>query len=283
MSIYQGNPPPPDEFLPQLQTLIKTGLFLRLESADPDHLPRGASRIGGKPDLPAGVDWPWAGDFPMAFIGQINCSQLPDFGDRDLLPDRGRLYFFFEPTQDFAFQFLSAGHPFFKVMYYDAPECDLVQPDWPDSLDHRWRFWPCHVRYNPQPTFPEGYLDKFWSLFTLEIAPEQADWDLSGLVGEFPRSQIQILGHPNPVQGTLEDSAEIRRLSELHPDWDREQLNAEARASFQDWLLLLQVPSVGRPAGIDWLYDLASVYFMIRRQDLIARRFDRVWLGYQDH
>ena len=82
---------------------------------------------------------------------------------------------------------------------------------------------------------------------------------------------------------TLEDSAEFTRLETLHPDWPREKIRDQAAVSYQDWVLLLQVPSVWNPPGIDWLYDMASVYFLIRREDLLARRFSQVWLGYQDH
>lgn len=63
---------------------------------------KGASKFGGKPDLPADFDWYYyeGKDFhdvtksrPLAFLLQINCEEL-HFLDADrCLPDKGILYF----------------------------------------------------------------------------------------------------------------------------------------------------------------------------------------------
>lgn len=73
-----------------------------LQSADPCFMIRrarddtpakpGSSRVGGAPDLPAGVAWPESQGEPLAFVAQINLRELP-FAAK-ALPERGILYFF---------------------------------------------------------------------------------------------------------------------------------------------------------------------------------------------
>jgi len=37
----------------------------------------GCSRLGGKPDLPIGSQWPMQKSVPYRFIGQINFAEIP--------------------------------------------------------------------------------------------------------------------------------------------------------------------------------------------------------------
>lgn len=55
----------------------------------------GASKLGGRPDLPADFVWPMSGDQPLAFVGQLKLSELPTSLTTDLaLPRKGRIAFF---------------------------------------------------------------------------------------------------------------------------------------------------------------------------------------------
>ena len=66
---------------------------------------KGASKIGGIPDLPAGFQWPYfeGTDYegvrksrPLSFVAQIDLSQAVGFDPEGLLPHTGMLYFFYE-------------------------------------------------------------------------------------------------------------------------------------------------------------------------------------------
>ena len=57
-----------------------------------------------------------------------------------------------------------------------------------------------------------------------------------------------------------------------------EQKEAEETA-WKDWLLLFQLDSGVTAENFDLMFgDSGSIYFYIRKEDLAARRFDRVWL-----
>jgi uncharacterized protein DUF1963 len=56
---------------------------------------RGGTYFGGLPTAPAGFRWPRAPDgTPYTFMGQVDCSELPDFQLRNFLPRGGVLHFF---------------------------------------------------------------------------------------------------------------------------------------------------------------------------------------------
>lgn len=59
----------------------------------PINLPPCKSHLGGRPTLPAGLDWPRTSDgTPLHFLAQIDCSELPS--SDNVLPTSGVLFFF---------------------------------------------------------------------------------------------------------------------------------------------------------------------------------------------
>src|ERR1700694_2137834 len=69
---------------------------------DEEQIPRGQSKIGGRPDLPNRIDWPQVryrhGLASLPFLAQFNLSEVKPFDAENLLPGFGLLYFFGEPV-----------------------------------------------------------------------------------------------------------------------------------------------------------------------------------------
>jgi len=63
--------------------------------AEDEAIPIGASKLGGQPDLPEGVEWP-AWHEPMGFLGQFNLAEVAPHDTEAALPTAGLLSFFFE-------------------------------------------------------------------------------------------------------------------------------------------------------------------------------------------
>jgi uncharacterized protein YwqG len=74
--------------------------------------PIGASRLGGMPDLPSEVPWPWRPAFsdsvfkehaehpwPLSFVAQIDFAEIHAVGGLEGFPSSGRLLFFCEPIE----------------------------------------------------------------------------------------------------------------------------------------------------------------------------------------
>ena len=64
-----------------------------------ESIPIGASKIGGEPDLPAGVEWPHCKNAPLSFACQFNLSSVPANSSAGRLPSEGLLSFFCDTTQ----------------------------------------------------------------------------------------------------------------------------------------------------------------------------------------
>jgi len=262
--------------------LIKQGIFLNAMPIDPAKQALGESCIGGFPDLPEQIEWPFSGKYPLAFVAQINLTELPDHPVRKLLPNQGMLYFFYEPVQDFNTEVLPPGHSFFKVLYQSGPLSDIKPRLPPQALADRWRFRPSRITFTVKETFPALLYDGFSSSIYDEIAPVENRWDEWDRIEKHITHGHQMLGHPRVFQNYIEYRCESERLKLDNPQASSKQIAQMAETGFRDWELLLQVHS-DLKLGIDWPYDLASTYFMIWRQDLRERNFDRTWFVYQDH
>ena len=115
----------------ELATLFRPSIRLLTEPGTVQ-LPAGATRLGGRPDLPPDTPWPTCHiDMPapsdaflkarprerrvpedgivhLAFVGQINLQDVNKFDTESLLPSSGMLSFFYNP-QTFASDWLSSG------------------------------------------------------------------------------------------------------------------------------------------------------------------------------
>lgn len=78
----------------QIRELRHPAILLPTRGVDESSLPLGQSKIGGVPDLPEDWDWPTFDNKPLAFLAQVNLSEIPDNIEREALPKTGILYFF---------------------------------------------------------------------------------------------------------------------------------------------------------------------------------------------
>ncbi len=87
----------------KLESLGKNSIQLKIARKETYKL--GATRFGGKPDVPPDFIWPtYEGesydhvvkDRPLTFLAQLNCAELAQFDAEHLLPDHGLLSFFYE-------------------------------------------------------------------------------------------------------------------------------------------------------------------------------------------
>ena len=132
---------------------------IQLKIARKETYKLGATRFGGKPDVPPDFVWPtYEGesydhevkDRPLTFLAQFNCEELAQFDKDHLLPDHGLLSFYetathFRSLGDTSFR--SLGDTYFarddKQIYAygkQLPKADL--PSW-ELLSH-WYF--CDAR-----------------------------------------------------------------------------------------------------------------------------------------
>jgi len=242
----------------------------------------GSSRLGGLPDLPEGSEWPRVDGVPLMFAAQLRLDELSDFTLSPPLPERGMLAFFF----DGMLTGFEAGETpdRCRVLFTEAPTSALERLTPPDDVPSVFKAHPASVASFEQtwtlPAFEEIDGDEFPTIPAIHpIITELEDRESyenmrRGLLDYSNR----VLGHPDEVQG-----GELRFLAVIRRDkgqrfryedysWTREEL---LTGEMKNLCLLFQASS-DTHSGITW-GGSGVVYFWIDREDLVQKRFDRVF------
>jgi uncharacterized protein YwqG len=216
--------------------------------------------LGGSPLLPEELEWPtWDGHGPLSFIGAIDCGALPA-KDLDIpLPEDGALLFF----------------------YFDGQIDDSAEEldDWTPATDTEKATLGARVLYVPafdHPAFRAAFGDPYDP-----ASPHSAlagdDFDAAvDEVREGRSPNHQIAGYTSPVQGSVENEA----ARAAYPVKDEQAL--AARAALAEQLVLLAQIDSDDSNEMSW-GDAGALFWLIRREDLAAGRFDAALFTWQSH
>jgi hypothetical protein len=215
-----------------------------------------AVTLGGQPQLPDGVDWPEEpGHGRLSFVASVHCAALPPEAVAPGFPRDGTLLFFCAEFQaasrviyvpeDTSFQRTDSPRVCLAAhVQASAPDLWLPQPRL--ALLGDGGVWPQNQRDVP------AELRAFHRAFRRRRAS----------IGH------QLFGHAVPVQGPVEYEIADAVLGGGRA-WGDDVLDREA----ERWRLLAQFDGDGE-AKPTWGGD-GAVYWLIRADDLPARRFDR--------
>ena len=249
-------------------------------------------RFGGQPDVPPDFVWPCfetdtyddkeVKPHPLSFLAQFDCAALAEMDTEGLLPHEGVLSFFYEmESQRWGFDPKDTGCA--RVYWFPDPSF-LVPAAFPADLQEYNRFPAFPIRGNSQINYPD-YSDVFPDGFDPESPDNYEEYEKSftKITGGEENNPIhKLLGWPNIIQNNMTQQCELvscghycgGRWGEI-PEDDRQ---AARENSTEGWRLLFQLDSFGEGDFSLDFGDCGSLYFYIRREDLKARRFDRVWL-----
>jgi uncharacterized protein YwqG len=243
-----------------------------------------AAWLGGRPALPDGVEWPhWPGHGPLTFIAGVDCARLPAAALDIPLPSDGTLlFFYFDGQLDDGAALVVArdpgSRPGARVLHIPAGTPVRERPA-PGAITAYTRV-PLACR--PTLSIPDSWHPEVHAAFGPSGVSRDVDYDHPVRDEEF-RDVVcdwyggvghQIAGVARPVQDALEHEIAHGVLGGL-VDWDDSRLADEA----DNWLLLAQIDSEEK-AGMMW-GDCGALYWLIRRDDLIAGRFDRTMFTMQ--
>lgn len=262
--------------------LTMPSVRLRTEPCEQGELPVGTTKLGGLPDLPPAGSWPRARGVPLSFVAQLNLAEIVplDHQHAEILPAAGLLGFFYD-TAEQPWGFDPGDRGGWQVRFIE-PGTPLVRSHWPQDLPGDGRFH--EVRLSPEPEVTVAAMESF---VVAQIAPsleEQLAY-ASACVEAFgehdDRVIHRLLGHPDPVVGG-DMQLECQLLSNgvsCFGDHGADVRVQQLRSGAADWRLLLQVDSEEH-AGMVW-GDAGRLFYWMRTQDLVARRFDQAWLVLQ--
>lgn len=249
----------------------------------------GASKFGGRPDVPADFIWPvfetdtreddQVKERPLAFLAQFDCAQLAPLDPEGLLPKEGVLSFFYElESQRWGYDPKDAGCA--RVFWFEGP---LAPAEFPAELAEDFRLPEMAAQLSgatDAPDFQDACpaLEYPWTANDYRIF-DQARREL-GM--DYPANRSQLLGWPDIIQNNMTLQCElISRGYYLGGSWEKiplEERSALRTPSVRDWQLLFQLDTVENGDFELMFGDCGRIYFYIRREDLAQRRFDRVWL-----
>ena len=272
----------------KLESLGRNSIQLKIARKETYKL--GATRFGGKPDVPPDFVWPtYEGesydhvvkDRPLTFLAQFNCAELAQFDKEHLLPDHGLLSFFYETdTQCWGYYPEDKGCA--RVYWFEDLSA-LSAADFPADMEEDFKFPMVKIKLDAKTSYPS------WQDFS-EMFPDEKDDDafndaLDELTGEDPENpddRSQLLGWPDIIQNNMTLECElVSRGHYLGGSWEsvpQEERDALRVPSVQDWRLLFQLDTVEQGDFELMFGDCGHIYFYITKEDLAARRFDRTWL-----
>jgi len=267
--------------LPQLtrsiDLLSQPSVRLYTTSAEAAALRVGASRIGGVPDLPAGVDWPtWKGR-PLSFIAQIRLDEVHRYDTNGLLPPQGMLWFFYDASQQ-TFGDLPTDSGGWRVLFMDGDLSKLQQISAPAQLPTESRFKACSIQFASEITLTQQPELEIPHLNWSETEQKQYEALLSTFPAADDHAKVhhRLLGFPDTIQDDMRMQCQFVSNGVTNPDDPRA---AALTKGAMDWQLLLQIDS-DEQAGMRW-GNSGMLYYWLKRTDLQARHFERAWLVLQ--
>lgn len=266
--------------LPYLLEHTRQGIRCAKSGQASDDRP-GSSRIGGDPALPSRIEWPVTSEgVPMTFLTQLNLKEFAAANESSLLPASGMLYFF-----------VGVDEPAYNIEHrvIHVPEEELASVSrrpapGTTALEEAFRPYRLEPRATLEPP-NYAYVD------TEQVENDTADYeDYEELIWSVTDSRIGdvalLFGYPDGQHGDAEYEAALMILTGENYDYNADHAlkriaahfggdEEKAKQEIQDTLLLLEIDS-DDDIGFCW-WDAGALQFFIRKEDLLAGRFERTY------
>ena len=282
---------PNNELHAAIKALEKTEiLMMPQENASVKH--PDASKIGGKPYLPADFVWPTFTSTDddttrhLSFFCQINLAEVKPFDKEGVLPGRGMLYFFYE-CESMKWGFDAADNGAARVFWFDTTDLlNYVPLDIPEDIAEEYVIPEIALQFKARKSYPK--FEEFEVYSDLEPDWEEYDEVLEKLgvnIDEDPEEH-KLLGYADIIQNEMLTECErtSRGLYSGDPESYRntpKDVEADIAKHAADWVLLLQLSTITK-GEFEWMFgDCGMLYFYIRKEDLAAMRFDKASFSVQ--
>jgi len=266
----------------QLGQLAQPSIRMASQARGESAFALGTSKLGGLPDLSEGMAWPTWKESPLAFIAQINLSEVYAFDVAGLLPAAGLLSFFYD-ADHVPVGYDPAWRGGWRVLYGKGSRLQRVSV--PAALLAKESTWlppgqqyaECALRFSLEATLPPADSTSIESLH-LSNQEREAYWRvLTTLEQRTPGPRHRLLGHPDALQGDMQIESQLASHGlYLGNGWPKESARVEQLLrGTQDWQLLLQLdtdPVTEMLWGIE-----GRCYYWIQTQALQKQQFENVW------
>lgn len=237
---------------PILTGMTETAMFVRARRA------RVRSRLGGRPDLPAGFIIPMHGEIPLTYLAQVDLAEFASAFPASPLPKHGRLLFFYN-QQDSPWGHEDNDRGSGAIFHLEKPSDGI-----PTALGSS--VIPVSFEVVPVPEIDDQVEDRMYELRRTLSGDAQKRFDVLINSGTEALEVSRLLGYPATIQGNM--TSELCAASRSYG------LPEES-----EWRLVLQLDS---EEELGWCWgDAGLLYFWVPAEDLAAARFDRCWVVLQ--
>lgn len=244
----------------------------------------GKSRFGGLPDLPVGSKWPGGTKARLDFLLQINLSEVASVLVESPLPSKGFMWFFYD-TDKCPWGLDSRDRAGWEVVYFEGPVSRLRPAALPDWLPENALLPECALELAVAPSLP-SLNSPLMSPLALSSAETESYRELLKAVQSPDGKEVSIhklLGYSDTIQSEMAKDCQqaFGQYATQGKSAVKKPPSGDDGKAMLEWLLLLQLDS-DDIAGMQWA-DGGRLYFWLRNQDLIDRRFDRCWVILQSY
>lgn len=223
-----------------------------------------------------GSEWPHFGGAPQLFVAQVSLADVASHDDERLLPASGLLSFFV--AQDFWEDFDPADGGSYKVLFTEDT-AELSRIEEPAGSGEAAKFSAVGLNVVREGSLmPADEVSDFHPEL-LDRQTLDSYIDVLSAVRELDdEPKHRMLGYADTIQDDprFAYEAAIKGL-----DTAAAFADDDVRARVTGWQLLLQVAD-DTSSGMEWS-DMGTLCFLIRREDLHARRFGAVRGIHQSH
>lgn len=210
--------------------LIKPAIGLLTIKMESDNLKIGASKIGGKPDLPKDVSWPRLNNSDLVFCAQYNISELKKCDVENLLPEKGMFYIFIGISGEW--NEFSIEQKDCKIFFIENLE-DLERKEYPTTLNVEGKVEPAEIQFFESLTIPddENYklidYDEKYEDFYFHFYQDTEEY-IAEELNDLADNMHQILGEDKSVQ------------SSVVYEFSRNELNISDEEYLEKWTEILK-------------------------------------------
>ncbi len=259
--------------------LIKPTVGIDATLSGDDDILIGKSKIGGKPDVPQNFKWPRLNNEPLLFCAQYNLSELTEFDNEGILPNKGFFYIFL--GLDGEYEEFNGLDQKYKFIYSTSE--NVQRAEFPNDLEEDRRFVPSLIEYFEFFTIPhlENYklneMDKKYHDFNYYAYNPISEY-ISEVCDTHPDNYHQLLGEDRAMQLSIPHELAFKELDS--EDFNNTQAEndeiIEIAKSYETLLQLCCDDSDLNTYGGGGCY-----YFMIDKEDLKNLNFNNVKMTFQ--
>lgn len=225
----------------------------------------GFSNFFAGVDVPCGFKWPYFKDYdtgerkPLEFLAQLDMSVVSKYDKNGLLPKTGYLYFFIDFNYYGGYEVGDNGYG--KVLYFDVDKSNLTR--------------------HANEYIEAGYTKYYHAIPSILKFSE---------IDDYP-TEPQFVNDEMLISNDVLEELNNKLSNGKYPNYLKWQSNSENETAkllgYEEYLQFSEIKTCGKmyeklysETGGEWivLLQYRNYFYYIKKEDLINKRFDRVWV-----